>query len=107
MKTMKKILFFAAAITVMVGCTNDNVVGDVNVPKTNGESGAIAFSSTFKGTTRADHYGADAAALLNNKFIVGGFKGATGTSTVFDGSGAITTNGVPATGIVFDNYQVN
>ena len=100
MKTMKKLLFFAAAITVMASCTNDNVVGDVNVPKTNGESGAIAFSSTFKGTTRADHYGADAAALLNNKFIVGGFKG---TYT----SGQDIQNVTTATGTVFDNYVVN
>ena len=106
MKTMKKILFFAAAITVMVGCTNDNIVGDGPDVNTSG-SKAIAFSSSFKGNTRADHYGADAAALLNNKFIVGGFKGATGTSTVFDGTGAITTEGVPSTGMVFDNYQVN
>ncbi len=107
MKTMKKLLFFAAAITVMASCTSDSIVGEGNEPKSIGEPNAIAFRSTFKGTTRADHYGADAAALLNNKFIVGGFKGATGTSTVFDGTGAITTNGVPATGMVFDNYQVN
>ena len=93
---MKKILFFAAAITVMVGCTNDNVVSDVNVPKTNGESGAIAFGTTLKGTTRADHYGADAAAKLNNHFTVAGFKGA----------GDVTAT-VVATGTVFDNYVVN
>lgn len=96
MKTMKKILFFAAAITVMVGCTNDNVVSDVNVPKTNGESGAIAFSSTFKGTTRADYVGADAADKLNKHFTVAGFKGA----------GDVTAT-VVATGTVFDNYVVN
>ena len=93
---MKKILFFAAAITVMVGCTNDNVVSDVNVPKTNGESGAIAFSSTFKGTTRADYVGADAADKLNKHFTVAGFKGA----------GDVTAT-VVATGTVFDNYVVN
>ena len=93
---MKKILFFAAAITVMVGCTNDNVVSDVNVPKTNGESGAIAFSSTFKGTTRADYVGADAADKLNKHFTVAGFKGA----------GDVTAT-VVETGTVFDNYVVN
>ena len=78
---MKKFLYLAAAITVMASCTSDNLVD-------------------------ADHYGADAASLLKNKFIVGGFKGATGTSTVYT-NGAITTNGVPATDLVFDNYQVN
>lgn len=106
---MRKIyVFMATAIVALASCTNDTLVNDVTTPKTTGEDGAIAFSTVYKGMTRADHYGADAAALLNNKFIVGGFKGATGTSTVFDGTtGAITTNGVPATGIVFDNYQVN
>lgn len=107
MKIMKKYLFFAAAIALMASCTNDNIVGEGNEYPVNGKSDAIVFSSSLKGATRADHYGADAAALLNSKFIVGGFKGATGTSTVFDGTGAITTNGVPATGMVFDNYQVN
>ena len=96
MKTMKKLLFFAAAITVMASCTNDNVVGDVNVPKTNGESGAIAFSSTFKGATRADYVGAEAAEKLNKHFTVAGFKGA----------GDVTAT-VVATGTVFDNYVVN
>ena len=104
---MKKYLFLAAAIALMASCTNDNIVGEGNEYPVSGKSDAIVFSSSLKGATRADHYGADAAALLNNKFIVGGFKGATGTSTVFDGTGAITTNGVPATGMVFDNYQVN
>lgn len=107
MKIMKKYLFLAAAITLMASCTNDNIVGEGNEYPVNGKSDAIVFSSSLKGATRADHYGADAATLLNNKFIVGGFKGATGTSTVFDGTGTITTNGVPATGMVFDNYQVN
>lgn len=106
---MRKIyVFMATAIVALASCTNDTLVNDVTTPKTTGEDGAIAFSTVYKGMTRADHYGADAAALLNYKFIVGGFKGATGTSTAFNGTtGAITTNGVPATGIVFDNYQVN
>jgi len=94
MKTMKKILFFAAAITVMVGCTNDNIVGDG--PDVNKTSKAIAFTSNLNTVTRADHVGADAAALLNNHFTVAGFKGA----------GDVTAT-VVATGTVFDNYVVN
>ena len=89
----------------MVGCTNDSIVGSGPDATANG-SEAIVFTSQYHSLTRADHYGADAAALLNNKFIVGGFKGATGTSTVYT-DGAITKEGVPSTGIVFDNYQVN
>lgn len=104
---MKKLFFLAAAITVMASCTSETIVGDATNLTQKGGSDAIVFGSTYSGMTRADHYGADAAALLYNKFIVGGFKGATGTSTVFDGTGAITTQGVPATGMVFDNYQVN
>jgi hypothetical protein len=103
---MKKTFFLASAITVMVGCTNDSIVGSGPDATANG-SEAIVFTSQYHSLTRADHYGADAAALLNNKFIVGGFKGATGTSTAFNATGAITTAGVPSTGIVFDNYQVN
>ena len=104
---MKKLFYLAAAITVMASCTSNEYLGEVGPNGTEPNDGAIRFGSSFKGMTRADHYGADAAGLLYNKFIVGGFKGATGTSTVFDGTGAITTQGVPATGMVFDNYQVN
>ena len=93
---MKKILFFAAALTVMASCTNDNVVGEGTEYSVNGKNGAIAFSSTFKGATRADYVGADAAAKLNNHFTVAGFKGA----------GDVTAT-VVATGTVFDNYVVN
>lgn len=96
MKTMKKHLFFAAAITVMASCTSDSIIGDASEFKTSGESGAIAFGSTFKGATRADYVGADAAAKLSNHFTVSGFKGA----------GDVTAT-VTATGTVFDNYVVN
>lgn len=91
---MKKLFLFAAAITVMASCTNESVVGDA--AQTTATDGAIVFGSTFKGTTRATHVGADAATLLNNQFTVGGFKGA----------GDVTAT-VVATGTVFDNYVVN
>jgi len=107
---MKKYLFFAAAFVALASCSDEQFVGN-NSPNTTdaiGDSnGAIVFNIGTKTVTRANHTGADAAKLLNNKFIVGGFKGATGTSTVYDTDGAISTPGVPATGMVFDNYQVN
>ena len=105
---MRKNLFFAAAALVaLANCSENDFVGN-NSPDTSQEkeANAIAFNSGVRTLTRTDHAGADAAGLLNNKFIVGGFKGATGTSTVFDETGAITTAGVPSTGMVFDNYQV-
>lgn len=92
---MKKFLYLAAAITVMASCTSDNLVDAPNTAQ-KGESGAIVFGSTFQGMTRADYVGADAAAKLNKKFIVGGFKGA----------GDVTAT-VVSTGTVFDNYVVN
>lgn len=106
MKIMKKYLLLASALAVMVGCADDNIVNNGIETPVSGESNAIVFGSVYKGATRTDHYGADAAAKLNNKFIVGGFKGATGTSTVYAADGTITTAGVPSTGMVFDNYQV-
>ena len=92
---MKKFYFLAAVGAVaLASCTNDDFVGD-NMPEGQNESNAIVFGSTFKGTTRADHVGADAANLLNKHFTVSGFKGA----------GDITAT--LATGTVFDNYVVN
>lgn len=102
MKTMKKYLFFAAAITVMASCTSDQFLGEDSSGQNQAGDGSIIFNIGAKTITRADHVGADAASLLNNKFIVGGFKGtydySSGTPTVQD----VTV----ATGKVFDNYIV-
>ena len=89
---MKKFLYLAAAITVMASCTSDNLVDAPNTAQ-KGESGAIVFGSTFQGMTRADHYGADAAGLLNNNFVVMGMKS----------DGTIAAADAP----VFDHYNVN
>lgn len=97
MNKMKKLFILAAAITVMASCTNESVVGDV--AKSTTTDGAIVFGTTFQGTTRATHVGADAAALLNKEFTVGGFKG---TYTSAQNLQNVTT----ATGTVFDNYVV-
>lgn len=86
MRIMKKLFFLAAAITVMASCADEKFLGeDPGTQPENGTDGAIMFGSGFKAVTRADHVGADAASLLNNKFIVGGFKGDGSTMTqVFD-----------------------
>ena len=104
---MKKYLFFATALAALASCTSNDFVGEDTSSTTNqSEQAAIAFGTGVNSITRADHVGADAAGLLNKKFIVGGFKGATGTSTVYDTDGTIATSGVPSTGMVYDNYQV-
>ena len=86
MKIMKKYLFLAAALAAMVSCSDNSFVGE-NGPNGVGDTdGAIAFGSSFKAVTRGDTYGASAADLLGNKFIVAGVKGdgtGTGQSDVF------------------------
>lgn len=83
---MRKIyVFMATAIVALASCTNDTLVNDVTTPKTSGEDGAIAFSTVYKGMTRADYIGADAAGKLGNNFVVYGFKGdGTTQEKVFD-----------------------
>ena len=83
---MKKNLFLAAlAVVALASCSDDNFVGNNspdNVITT--DTDAISFGSFSKGLTRADHYGKDAATMLSNKFIVGGYKGnSTAMTTVF------------------------
>ena len=99
MSDMKKKLFFAAlALVAMAGCTSDENVTVVSPPEPTPEttSDAIVFNSVSKGATRADHVGADAAKMLDNKFIVGGFKN----------GGPVTATDI-AIGTAFDNYIVN
>ena len=83
---MRKIyVFMATAIVALASCTNDTLVNDETTPKTSGEDGAIAFSTVYKGMTRADYIGADAAGKLDNNFVVYGFKGnGTTQEKVFD-----------------------
>lgn len=83
---MKKYIFLATALAALVSCSENEFVGDENITNTSqNEQGAIAFGTGLKAVTRSDKTGADAAKLLNNKFIVGGFKGNGTTMTkVFD-----------------------
>lgn len=85
---MKKFYYIFAAGLFLASCANEEIV--TQEPITPTES-AIVFGSVKKGMTRADATGADAAALLGNKFVVSGYKGDK-TS--------------PAGSIVFDNYLV-
>ncbi len=95
---MKKYFFLATALVALASCSSDEMINDSSPVQNQSQetNNAIVFKSGLKTITRADHVGADAAGLLNNKFIVGGFKGA----------GDVTAT-VVATGTVFDNYNVN
>lgn len=89
---MRKNLLIIAAIatTMLAGCSSDDFVGDDSITDPTNQV-PINFGSYFKAMTRADVTGADAAALLGNKFVVSGYKG---SSTASVGN------------IVFDNYLV-
>lgn len=95
MKIMKKYLLLASALAVMVGCADDNYVGDNGPTSIEDGSNAINFGLSLQRTTRADFVGADAAEKLGNMFVVSGYKGSKTTWDVSDNK------------IVFDNYLVN
>lgn len=84
---MKKILFLATVLAMLASCADESFVGE-NIAPTSKDVGAIAFTTSSNAVTRAE--GPAAAGLLNNNFVVFGYK---------------TVNSTPST--VFDNYQVN
>ena len=86
---MKK-LFFAAALVLLASCTTNDYIDSLDSIDQEVQNGPIRFGGAFKGMTRTDHVGADAANLLGNHFTVGGYKGNGSTRTT-----------------VFDNYIVN
>lgn len=93
---MKKYLFFAASALALASCSSDDFVGDNSGNLHGTTNGEIAFAGgTAKITRAGNHVGAVAAKLLNNQFIVAGFKSATAPTT-----------GVSATP-VFDHYTVH
>ena len=91
---MKKYLFIAASALALASCSSEDFVGTEGGNVENSANKAINFGGKLGKITRANnHVGADAAALLNNKFIVTGFKGEK------------QTNGI-VTNTVFDHYTV-
>lgn len=90
---MKKLsLIVSAATLLLAGCAKDVSLYVNDVSPSQGVSEEIVFGTRFKPVTRTDATGADAASLLNNRFVVTGAKGSL-------------TDGVN-TGMVFDNYDV-
>ena len=95
MKTMRQYLFFAVAILLMASCSDSSFVGDKSLAGQEGGKGAIAFGFDLQNATRSgDKTGAEAAKLLNNRFVVSGFKTTNGTtySQVFDNYGVEWTD---------------
>jgi hypothetical protein len=83
------------ALVALAGCTNDDFVGEnSNTPIDPPTTGEIAFGLGISGSTRADVYGNEAAALLGNNFYVTGTKGTEAATS-------------PTPTLVFDNYLVH
>lgn len=94
---MKKYLFIAASALALASCSSEDFVGTEggNVETTSANK-AINFGGKLGKITRAnDHVGADAAKLLNNNFIVAGYKS----------DATAPTSGISANK-VFDHYNV-
>lgn len=91
----KSMLFAAAAVVAMVGCTNEDFTGFQNKAE-NGEA-AISFGSVGKTITRAEKVGAEAADALGENFVVEGFKS----------NGYTAGSGYADQTLVFDHYNVN
>lgn len=88
---MKKYLLFATALVALASCSTDELVSD-NAAQSSMDGNAISFTSMYNGVTRAAYTGADAAAKLNNNFVVEGVKS----------NGTLSDNAP-----VFDHYNVN
>ena len=93
MKDMKRNLFFVVALMSLAACSDK--VADapfvVSPPAPEPQDIPILFGSSSGSITRYEFYGADAAAKLDRKFVVSGYKG---DATASFGS------------IVYDNFFV-
>lgn len=89
---MKKYFLFACVAAALVSCSSDEFLGE-NQGLTQGDNGAIVFTSGSQKAQRGTIYGSAAADLLGKRFIVEGTKGELPSATT-------TTN------VVFDNYLV-
>jgi hypothetical protein len=74
---------------MFTACADDGFIGDKTALEGAEGEGAISFNSGSKASTRAA-IGAEAAAKLNNNFVIEGIKTISSTSSE-----------------VFDNYNVN
>lgn len=96
---MKKYLYYSVAALALASCSSDSFFGTDAPPRPdNEEEVAIVFGNQTGRPTRAGEVGgAEAAAKLNNNFIVYGFK--------YEGSEDLTSTANDQ--VVFDKYNVN
>lgn len=72
---MNKFFIAAASTLALASCSSDDFLGEIQGNEQNGATSAINFGGDTGKITRATEYGATAAGLLENNFVVVGFKG--------------------------------
>ncbi len=91
---MNKFFIAAASALALASCSSDDFLGEIQGNEQNGATSAINFGGDTGKITRATEYGATAAGLLENNFVVVGFKGSK-------------TDAANNETYAFDHYNVN
>lgn len=91
---MNKFFIAAASALALASCSSDDFLGEIQGNEQNGATSAINFGGDTGKITRATSNGSDAADLLENNFVVVGFKGSK-------------TDAANNENYAFDHYNVN
>lgn len=91
---MNKFFIAAASALALASCSSDDFLGEIQGNEQNGATSAINFGGDTGKITRATEIGATAAGLLENNFVVVGFKGSK-------------TDAANNENYAFDHYNVN
>lgn len=91
---MNKFFIAAASALALASCSSDDFLGEIQGNEQNGATSAINFGGDTGKITRATTKGNAAAELLENNFVVVGFKGSK-------------TNEANNETYAFDHYNVN
>ncbi len=91
---MNKFFIAAASALALASCSSDDFLGEIQGNEQNGATSAINFGGDTGKITRATTKGNKAAELLENNFVVVGFKGSK-------------TNEANNETYAFDHYNVN
>lgn len=91
---MNKFFIAAASALALASCSSDDFLGEIQGNEQNGATSAINFGGDTGKITRATSSGSAAADLLENNFVVVGFKGSK-------------TDAANNENYAFDHYNVN
>lgn len=91
---MNKFFIAAASALALASCSSDDFLGEIQGNEQNGTTSAINFGGDTGKITRATSTDKTAAELLENNFVVVGFKGSK-------------TNAANNENYAFDHYNVN